>query len=391
MVQNHLPPSSFIWSIDFKKAYYNVPLSTFLSKLCCINFNNQSFRFTALPLGLSIAQKIFTRITSYTLQHIRSKGIKIFTFIDDSIGISDSYEQALLDIQLTTQIFTEAGYLINYEKSDLTPSKSLLHLGLNIDLTKMSFCLPDKKIIDLQNLAYTLAKKPRSRAQTIAKLAGKLISSQMAFWPAKRFAWPLITDLYSIALTSKTAWQTKICLSSRTRQDLLQLHSLQKSDFTRPILDNTKHTFSVQSDSSLSAYGLIIKKIHSPSKSIISQIIAHDEWNYNKQHINSLELQVPLMATHLIPKQSEPTRINFIIDNQVALSYLQKGGSNPSLQQTYIKIIDQCRSKNLIVNKSSWIASAMNKLPDYLSRLPRVPNNKKSKLILDYLTSLEHP
>ena len=55
-----IPEGAWMWSIDLTTAYYHVPLSTYLGRHCCILFNGKAYRWTVLPMGLSLSPKIFT-------------------------------------------------------------------------------------------------------------------------------------------------------------------------------------------------------------------------------------------------------------------------------------------------------------------------------------------
>ena len=49
------------------------------------------------------------------------------------------------DLEITISLFSVLGFIINWEKSSITPSQSIEYLGLNIDSRNLSFAFPESK------------------------------------------------------------------------------------------------------------------------------------------------------------------------------------------------------------------------------------------------------
>lgn len=337
----------------------------------------QNFRF-----GHVIPQK--------TPERTRNHDLRLPRRFSGSITNSQSYEKALQDIQVTLEEFAQAGFILSKEKCHLTPTKSLRHLGMIIDLQTMSFHIPSDKKIDIANLAFTLAKKPVSRIQTLAKLVGKLVSISRAFWPAKRFAWSLIREM--VAFPGRIDYSRRISISQAARNDLLHLHKtinrLSSRVFSSDLLPSL---IEIQTDASLEGFGGVISQICPRfSKNLLPTIYFQGHWPSDHQStIATLELATISKAIQLIPPQTHQTQLRIICDNTNSLTYLSKGGKASSLFPEYCRLIDSALYRNLFIQETYWIPSLDNILPDFISRIRKHHNSQHiATLISAFIKSL---
>ena len=104
-VKEMLPPDAWM-------AFINLALS----------IGNQVYRFVAMPFGLNIAPRIFTKITNVLITILRKRGISIAAYLDDWIVWRKSQEQCLHNLNRSLALIKEMGFVVNVKKS------SLLHL-----------------------------------------------------------------------------------------------------------------------------------------------------------------------------------------------------------------------------------------------------------------------
>ena len=69
-----------------------------------------------LPCGLSLAPRVFSKCVEAALSPLRSRGIRIFSYIDDYLLCSHSREQALRDVDTVTS------HISGLNKLDQKPS-----------------------------------------------------------------------------------------------------------------------------------------------------------------------------------------------------------------------------------------------------------------------------
>ena len=76
-VRQVLPLNAFTTSIDLKDAYWHVPINPYYRKFLGFRLGNKKFQFRAMPFGLNIAPRIFTKLCRPILRELRMRGVKI--------------------------------------------------------------------------------------------------------------------------------------------------------------------------------------------------------------------------------------------------------------------------------------------------------------------------
>ena len=94
----------------------------------------------------------FTKIMKPIFSQFRREGITILEgisytyYIDDSLYLDNSYEKLEIHTQRAMALLKSLGFTINKEKSSITPSTQITHLGFVIDSSTYTISLPNKKI-----------------------------------------------------------------------------------------------------------------------------------------------------------------------------------------------------------------------------------------------------
>lgn len=94
------------------------------------------------------------------LRYLRSKGLPSVLYIDDFFIPGEDDEDCLFNVNYTIKFLEWLGFLINYKKSQLVPSKICRFLGLLINSQELRIYLPEEKIVGiLKNINKVLCKK----------------------------------------------------------------------------------------------------------------------------------------------------------------------------------------------------------------------------------------
>ena len=132
-------------TVDLKDAYNSVKVggngTCFLKFLC----NSKLLNFFVLPNGLSPGPQKFAKITKPPLAILRMEGYTVAIYINDVIAIDQSFEECLLTVVETINLFQKLGFLIHPDKSKFIPAKIVEYLGLIIDSENMVTFLWDQK------------------------------------------------------------------------------------------------------------------------------------------------------------------------------------------------------------------------------------------------------
>ena len=114
---------------------------------------------------------MFTKIQRTLVKHWRSRGLRIFTYLDDGAGGEQGFVKS-------------SGFVANEEKSVWMPSQYVELLGFIVDLKAGTFHVPPCRVDALkQFLDIVIAKDFHVSARTLSRLTGSLVSMSLAMGP----------------------------------------------------------------------------------------------------------------------------------------------------------------------------------------------------------------
>ena len=118
-----IAPNSFLASVDLRDAYYSVAIHENSRKFLKFEWQGQFWQFKVLPNGLSTAPRLFTKILKPVLSNLRKQGHTVIGYLDDTLIIANSKEQAEAAVKATTRSFIDLGFIVHPEKSVLSPTQ----------------------------------------------------------------------------------------------------------------------------------------------------------------------------------------------------------------------------------------------------------------------------
>ena len=88
-------------------------------------WNGIKYQFTCLSNGLSSAPRIFTKILKPVYSVLRKNGHVNLAYIDDSLLISETYNDCLHNISDTCKLVDSLGFTVHLEKSVFILTQSI--------------------------------------------------------------------------------------------------------------------------------------------------------------------------------------------------------------------------------------------------------------------------
>lgn len=161
-------------SIDLKDAYWHVPVKPYFRRFLGFRLGRRKYRFRAMPFGLNIAPRLFTKICRPILAELRRKGINVLVYLDDWLVWADSPEACRDATDIVIQTLGRRGFLINREKSRLQPSQVFQWLGVHWDTRNQTLSLPPDKVLDLTSSLSRFVTKPLVSRRLIEQMLGRL-------------------------------------------------------------------------------------------------------------------------------------------------------------------------------------------------------------------------
>ena len=113
----------WVTSIDFKDAYFHIPIQEQSRKYLRFHVQGQTYQFKALPFGLSTAPMGFTVVAKEVKLMAIHKGIRIHQYLGDWLVRARSHQVCLQNTQDLIRMCQDLGWLVNLDKSELDPKQ----------------------------------------------------------------------------------------------------------------------------------------------------------------------------------------------------------------------------------------------------------------------------
>ena len=134
--------------IDLRDGFYHLPLAESTQPNFGVLFRGETFVFTRLPMGLSIAPSEMQEFACCTVKIVQAKfpGVIGLSYIDDLLFMS----RDPVHLEGIPLFLDQIGLQINYSKSVLQPTSYVLYLGLNIDLEHGRVSVSESALPDIR-------------------------------------------------------------------------------------------------------------------------------------------------------------------------------------------------------------------------------------------------
>ena len=108
-------------------------------------FDGNLYQSTSLPFGLCLSPYIFTKVLKPVVSLLSSKGYRSNVYLDDFLLYGSSLKECLRNLHETIKLLSYLGFIINFKKSNLIPTKRCKILGFILDSERFSIELTDEK------------------------------------------------------------------------------------------------------------------------------------------------------------------------------------------------------------------------------------------------------
>ena len=127
-IRTSLQSGEWVTSIDFKDAYFHIPIHSRSRKYIRFHLQGRSYQFKALPFCLSTAPMEFTVVAKEVKLMALQRGIRIHQYLDDWLVRATSHQTCLQHTQTLVVLCRELGWLVN-KKSELEPKQVFNFVG----------------------------------------------------------------------------------------------------------------------------------------------------------------------------------------------------------------------------------------------------------------------
>ena len=180
-IRTSLQQGEWVTSIDFKDAYFHIPIQEQSRKYLRFHVQGQTYQFKALPFGLSTAPLEFTVVVKEVKLMAIHKGIRIHQYLDDWLVRATSHQARLQHTQDLVKICQKLGWLVNLDKSELEPKQIFDFVGYQFDL-KAGWVRPTPdRWQSLQDKILEILSLPACPVRQFMSLIGLLTATEKQF------------------------------------------------------------------------------------------------------------------------------------------------------------------------------------------------------------------
>ena len=350
-------------AIDLKDAYLQIPVHPDSRKFLRFIWKGLHYQFKVLCFGLSTAPQVFTRMMGPVSAASHRQGIRLLRYLDDWLLLAHSEREALDATEFLLNLCASLGIQVNWGKSRLTPSQSMIHLGMEIQSTLLKVFPTQERLENLhrQIESFLSVQSPPARAWLI--LLGHM-SSLIHLIPGAR------RRMRGLQLHLSRSWNRQfhpddfpVPWDSMLLEDL-QWWLSEPGLRVGQSLQLASPDVCLYSDASTLGWGASV--LHASVSGL---------WTPQERslHINLLELRAIRLSLSHFTEEFRGKAVAVFSDNATALSYLAKeGGTRSGILNAEAQSVLQWAEDHAVQIIPQFVKGSSNVLADCLSRRDQV-------------------
>lgn len=142
-----------------RHAYYSIYIADEEQKKLRFVFNGKVYQYLCLANGISCAPRLFTKLIKPVYASLRQLGHSNSGFINDSLLVSETFDECEENICDTVNLIQKLGFIIHKTKSVLVPTQDIVFLGNVTHSSDMTVTLPSEKVSLIVQECQSLCKK----------------------------------------------------------------------------------------------------------------------------------------------------------------------------------------------------------------------------------------
>ena len=358
-IRTSLQGGEWVTSIDFKDAYFHIPIQEQSREYLRFHVQGQTYQFKALPFGLSTAPLEFTVIAKEVKLMATCQGIRIHQYLDDWLVRAGSHQVCLRHTQHLVKICQDLGWLVNLDKSELEPKQIFDFVGYQFDIKVGRVRPTPDRWQGLQGKILEILDRPTCPVRQFMSLIGLLTATEKQVHLGRLHMRPIQWHL-------KNNWHVpesleKVIPIPISLHPHLQWWLLEENVLSGQPLHPVRHALQLFTDASKEGWG-----------AHLNDRTARGCWSLpeSRLHINYLELKAVLLALKEFTDLCTGQIVLVATDNTTVVSYINKEGGMRSgpLCALLWRILTWC-SQRQVTLKARHIPGRLNVIADKLSRL----------------------
>ena len=358
-IRTSLQSEEWVTSIDFKDAYFHIPIHSQSRKYMHFHLQGRSFQFKALPFGLSTAPMEFTVVTKEVKLMALQKGIRIHQYLDDWLVRASTHDTCLHHTQTLITLCQELRWLVNREKSELVPQQVFNFVGYQFDLKVGRVRPTEEHWQTLTDKIRSILSDPVCPLRKFMSLIGLLTTTEKQVHLGRLHMRPIQWHL-------KNNWRVpesleKVIPVPKSLHPHLRWWLEESNVLLGQPLHPLNHALQIFTDASNEGWG-----------AHLDDHTARGTWSLpeSKLHINHLELKAIFLALKEFQTLVCDKTVLIATDNTTVVAYINKEGGmkSGSLCALLWRILSWC-TRQQVTLRVRHIPGRLNVIADKLSRL----------------------
>lgn len=346
--------------IDIKSAFRICPVHPADRHLLGFEWNNKLYFDKVLAMGLASSCRIFELVSSalkwIVLKNLRN--VYLAKVLDDFLLVTAAdHPCPVLAFDLMRTIFRSLGVPLAEEKS-VAPCKSLLYLGLVIDVRSMCVKLPVDKVQQCSKSINCLMVKKKAKVKEIQSLCGLLQFACRAVVPGRAFLRRLYDSVIGVGNPNYY-----IRVSLQMKEDLAVwldfLDNYNGRTMFLPALASNPHYCIITDASKSVGFGAICGDMW---------LYGVWPWRWSGHNITVLELGPIVFALATWSHHFENKSLHVKTDNLALTSVINKQTSSDAMLMVLVRKMVKLLLRHNILLRASHIDGHANVQADALSR-----------------------
>lgn len=354
-----LRQNDWFTSVDLKDAYFHVPIYPPHRKYLRFAFQGVCYEYRVLPFGLSLSPRVFVRCTEAAIAPLRKQGIRLATYLDDWLLLARSKEEAIVQTHTLIKHLVDLGFMINPEKSVLSPVQKIIFLGLSLDSVSLTARLSAVRVKAFRACLSRFNLHGSVTFRLCLRLLGLMASAILVVRLGRLYMRDFQRWVSSLRLDPVRHGARRVTVSAQCVMALRRWRHpafLVKGVPTGPILSRKV----VTTDASMSGWG-----------GICEGRCVRGVWSRDLQrsHINYLELFAVFLTLRRFLPFLSGHHVLVRTDNTTTVAYINRQGGLRSRQLHMLaRRLILWSSKRLLSLRATHVPGALNRGADLLSR-----------------------
>ncbi len=353
-------PFDWFAAIDLKDAYFHVSILPRHRPFLRFAFEGRAYQYKALPFGLSLSPRVFTKVVEAALVPLREAGIRILNYLDDWLILAQSRALLCEHRDMVLSHLSRLGLQVNREKSKLSPAQRISFLGMELDSVNLTARLSEERAQSMLRCLESLQRKRAVPLKHFQRLLGHMASSAAITPLGLLHMRPLQRWLHD--RVPRWAWRHgtyRVSLTPSCRRTFSPWSDLAFLQAGVPLEQVSRHVV-VSTDASATGWGAMCNGHAAAGLWTGPQL----QW-----HINCLELLAVWLALHRFRTLLHEKHILVRSDNTATVAYINHQGGLRSRRMSQLsRHLLLWSQKHLRSLRAVHVPGELNRAADEFSR-----------------------